>query len=239
MIFPLPQSSSKKIKVFNFHNTQDFKMAKQSKKGSRQNPLTSEDLLNLNKRVFIINEAVVKDDICNYVYEVISGVGLGDKHNVTGTGIVDDSLQTAFGRFNVHLATIDEVFKHSGIDFEDIDTMHTHELTALFRVRSFKIKKSKGYESISLKGEKYVSSAGGWNSITSTEVALDKLSSYKWYDELKAVADQAREEVALYKEGKYTPVKAEEPKEDKNQKSLFDATADVETESELLNSKMD
>ncbi len=214
-------------------------MSKATRKGSKENPITAEDLLNLNKRAFIINEAVVKDDICNYVYEVTSGIGLGDKHNVTGTGIVDDTLRTAFARFNVHRATIDEVFKHSAIEFEDIDAMHTDELTSLYRVKSFKIKKSKGYESISLKGEKYVSSAGGWMLLTTPEVALDSLSGYKWYNELKAAADQAREEVALYKEGKYTPVKEVEVKEDKTQPNLFDAPADIEAEEELENAKMD
>lgn len=194
-----------------------------------------------NQRSYIILGASIKDDFCDYNYEVTSGIGIGDKHKVDGTGIVEDDLREAFGKFNVHLAVMDEVFKHSKIEVDDIDQFHMHELTLLYRVKSFKIKKSKGYESISLVGEKYVSSAGGWMGLTSPEVALDNLGGFKWYNELITAADNVREEVALYKEGKYTaPVVEEKP--DKKQASLFDkneAAADEMMDMELEGSKLD
>lgn len=194
-----------------------------------------------NKRSYMIMIASIKDDFCDYKYEVTGGIGIGDKHSVDGTGIIDDDLRDAFAKFNVHLAVMDEVFKHSDIEIDDIDQFHVHELTLLYRVKSFTIKRSKGYESIQLKGEKYVSSASGWMGLVSPEIALDNLGGFKWYNELKAAADHAREEVALYKEGKYTAPKEEEPKPDKKQIGLFDTgkEEDTEMENELEGAKVD
>jgi len=173
-------------------------------------------------RSFSIIEASVKDDFCNYTYEVIEGIGIGDKHKVEGSGIVKDGLLNAFSKFNAHMAVIDEVFKHSKIEIEDIGALHVHELSELYRVSGFKMKSTKGYETVKLTGTKYVSSAGGWMELKSPEITLDNLSSYKWYNELKTVCDNARLEVALYKEGNYTPVKKdEEEKDDKGQGNLF------------------
>jgi len=185
-------------------------------------------------RSFSIIEATIKDEFCNYKYEVIKGIGIGDQHNVTGSGIVKDSLLTAFANFNVHLACINEVFKHSKIEVEDIDMMHGDELTSLYRVHGVKVKASKGYDTIRLSGMKYVSSAGGWMEIKSPEITLDSLSSYKWWNELKTATDNAREEVSLYKEGNYTPVEKEEEEPDERQGDLFKQTeTDVKTEKEF------
>lgn len=199
-----------------------------AKKGSKENPITTKDLAKVvamaaGERTYSIMQAAVKDNFCNYNYEVTAGIGIGDTHTVKGTGIVKDDLLNAFAKFNVHLAVIDEVFKHSEIEIDDIDMFHGHELTELYRVEFFKVKSSKGYDCISLKGKKYVSSAGGWMDLQTPEIALDKLSGYKWYNELKTAADNARNEVALYKDGKYTPVEKDDDEfKDKKQGDLFD-----------------
>lgn len=185
-------------------------------------------------RSFSIIEATIKDEICNYIYEVTSGIGVGDQHNVKGSGIVKDSLLQAFSDLNVHAACVDEVFKHSKIEIGDINSMRTDELTSLFRVTGFKVKSTKGYETVRLLFMKYVSTGGGWEEIKGTEITLDNLSSYKWWNELKEAVDNAREEVSLYKEGNYTPVEVEEEVDDTNQGSLFDkTTADEKAEEEF------
>lgn len=211
-------------------------MAK-ARKGSKENPLKKVDIENLAKKIagrnYKINEASIKDDFCNYRYEVTEGIGLGDTHGVTGAGIIKDELREALGVLHVHLAVMDEIFKHSGIEVEDIDTLHTHELTSLYRVTSFKIKDTKGAAHVTIKGTKYASSAGGWFDITSPSVAMDNLSSYKWYNELKKAVDDICEEVAKYREGNYIPVKNEE-ETDKDQGSLFDGkTTDDATDDEF------
>jgi len=193
------------------------------KKGGKGNKL--KDILLKDERSLTIKEATIVDGFCNYTVEIIKGTGIGD-HNIKGAGLIKDDLADAFADFNVHLAVIDEVFKHANIEIKDIDKMISHELTSLYRVTSFKIKGGKDNESIILKGIKHVSSSGGFMEIVAPKIALDNLSSYHWYNELKAASDTARREVELYMNGKFTPVKEEEPEEDANQQKLpFDASS--------------
>lgn len=187
----------------------------------KQNGKKSDDGVQEIKPPYIITEASINDDFCDYTFEINEGIGLGDTHKVKGSGIIKDDMRKAFSKFNVHLACIDDVFKHSDIEVNDIDNLHTDELTGHYHVTGFKIKGSKENESIILKGLKYVSSAGGRITIESPKISLDKLSSYKWYNELKTASDNAREEVKLYKEGKYEPVE-EEVKPNPKQMSILD-----------------
>jgi hypothetical protein len=165
-------------------------------------------------RPFEIKEAKVKDDFCNYNYYVKEGVGAGDTHKVTGTGIVDRDMHLAFAKLNVHLAVIDDVFKHSNIEIGDIDNFHGHDLTVLYSVTGFKFSGSEDNETVVLIGTKYVTSAVGRIEIESPKISLDSGSGYKFYNELKEAADNAKEEVALYALGKCTQPEVEEAIED-------------------------
>lgn len=195
--------------------------------------VNAEDFLeSLEEKSFSIMEASIKDDFCNYTFKIINGVGSGDTHSVKGSGIIEDDMRDAFSIFNVHLATIDDVFKLSGIEMEDIDNHHNHELTSHYHVTGFKIKGGIENESIILIGSKYVGTAGGRIELVTPKIPLDNLSSYHWYNELKAAADKAREEVALYKEGKYTAVEVEEERTNPRQLSIGDEIAQNRTSEE-------
>lgn len=159
---------------------------------------------------YVIKEAVIKDEFCNYQFEITEGVGLGDTHNVKGSGIIEDDMRHAFGKLNVHLACIDDIFKHSKVEIADIDEFHNHELAGLYHVAGIKIRGSKENESVIILGNKYVGSAGGRIDLATPKIPLDNLSSYKWYNELKTAVDEIRNEVAQYKEGKYIAVEEEE-----------------------------
>lgn len=163
------------------------------------------------EKPIIIIEASLKDNFCNYKFKINTLQNYGAVHKVDGPGIIKDTLIDAFQNFNVHLAAIDDVFKHSKTEVVDIDTMHTHELAYLYHVTGFKMKGSSESESIVLYGTKYVSS-GRRIGLETPTIPLDSLSSYKWYNELKAAADAARYEVELYEGGNYTIVEAEEEK---------------------------
>lgn len=176
---------------------------------------------------YSIKEASIKDDFCNYTFEITDGIGVGDTHNVKGSGRVEIDMNDAFAKLNVHLAVIDDVFKHSGIDIEDIDKYHNDELASLYNVSGIKIKGGRENESVILIGSKYISSAGGRIELASPKIPLDNLSSYKWYNELKAATDDVRREVELYKEGKYIPVEVEE-EGDSRQMTIGDAIGDNE-----------
>jgi hypothetical protein len=202
-----------------------------ARKGSKENPITTADLSKARgvlanilqeDRLFNITQAQIKDDFCHYSYEVIQGIGLGDTHNVKGSGIIDDDMRNAFSAFNVHMAVIDDAFKNKGVEIVDIDSMRNHELTGYYHVTGFKIKGSAENESIILLGNKYVSAAGGRMELESPKIPLDNLSSYKWYNELKTAADAARKEVELYKGGKYTAVEAEEQETKYKQTTILD-----------------
>lgn len=203
------------------------------KKGSKENPvtITTETIKDMaaamgQKRPFEITMAAIKDDFCNYSYEIVDGIGIGDSHAVKGSGLIDDDMRNALSVFNVHLAVIDDVFKHSDVQFEDIDKMHGEELTGLYHVTGFKIKGSKDNESIVLVGNKYVSQAGGRLELETPKIPLDNLSSYTWFEQLKIAADKARLEVALYKEGKYTAVEVVEEADLKQTSITFEQGAD-------------
>lgn len=183
-------------------------------------------------REISIREAVIKDGICNYSYDILQGVGEGATHSVKGPGIVKKELTDAYERLNVHLAAIDEIFKHSAIEVTDIDKLHKHDLTGLYDVTGFKIKGSIECESIILSGTKYVSSAGGRIDMKTPKIDLDNLSSYKWYNELKDAINEVRRGVEKYHGGYYDPIEVEtdeDEKENKKQGKLFakDAAAEV------------
>lgn len=186
----------------------------------------SAENLEQNERPYTIATVQIKDGFCNYSYNIIKGIGTGDTHTVKGSGIVKDDMRTAFNKLNVHLAFMDDIFKHAGIEVDDIDTLHNDELTLLYTVTGFKIKGDEDNESIVLMGTKYVSGGGGRIEMETPKVALDNLSSYVWYNELKAAAAAARLEVALYKEGKYDSPEVDEEEEKKQKRKQTKITFD-------------
>lgn len=190
------------------------------------------------ERDFIITEASIVDGLCNYTYEITKGIGSGNPHSVKGKHIIDDDMRNAFATFNVHLAMLDDAFKYSGIEVEDIDMEHGHELTGYFIATGFKIKGGKDNESIILLGNKYVSACGGRPEIKTAKIPLDHLSSYKFYNELKLAADITREEVALYEEGKYTIIPTEDETPDPAQISISYVKGDKEHDADFANAAL-
>lgn len=194
------------------------------------------DMLEQKKEFGIVN-AVIKDDFCNYSFEIYEGVGLGDTHNVKGSGIVDQDMIIAFQVFNRHLAAIDDVFKHSETEVENIDLMENNELSALYSVNGFSIHGSSENESIVLSGNKYVNSSGGRIDLKTPRIPLDGLSSYRWWNELKTASDNARKEVELYKLGKCTPPEKEE-KANPKQLKITDDMDEQDNTIEFENAKL-
>lgn len=179
------------------------------------------ELISTEEKSFVIKKAMIKDGFCNYKFEVISGVHTGDTHNVTGKALVKDDLHTAFSRLNVHVAIIDDVFKHSKIEVTDIESINNHELVGLYQVEGFEVKGSIDDESVILTYRKHVSEAGGWEEITTPKIVLDNLSSYSWTDDLRDAVNGAREEVYLYAfKGKCIPVEKDEPEDNPNQMTI-------------------
>lgn len=155
-----------------------------------------------------ITSAAIKDDFCNYSFEIIKGLGSGDKHSVKGKGIIDDDLREAFFHLNVHLACVDDVFKHANVNVDNINDLRGHELATAYSVVGVRIRGGSDDLSVILLGDKYISKVSGRMSIETPKIPLDENSSYPFYSELRKVVKGIREEVKLYKEGKYTAVSA-------------------------------
>lgn len=190
---------------------------RRAKKGTKENPITTDDLaaiadavLGEKKRPYRILEATIKDDFCNYSYEMTEGKGPYDLHTVKGKGIIMDDMREVFRKFRVHMAAIYGVFKLQGIEIKDIDLHHSDDIVLEFHVTGFKIKGSDEMESIVLIGSKHCPETAGRIDLALPPIDISTLSSYKWYNELKELADRARDEVSLYKEGKYIVPDTEE-----------------------------
>lgn len=195
----------------------------------------SENVLKIEKDL-VITLATIKDDFCNYSYDVLKGIGLGDTHNVKGTGIVMDEMKDAFNRFNVHLAIIDDVFRHSKINIVTLEPYHNHEFSTLYRVSGFKIKGNDESVSITLMGTKYLT-AGGHMELVSPKIPLDQLSSYPHWKELKAALEVAQKEVEDYRNGKYIKPEPEEVNDPK-QLSIADELDRVDQDKEFADAKV-
>jgi hypothetical protein len=178
------------------------------------------------EKVEVITSAAVRDGFCNYSYKVTEGVGEGDTHAVKGSGIVMETLSDAFTGLNVHLACIDDVFKHNKIDIKNIGKMINNELTALYNVTGFAITGTEEQESVVLSGSKKITCSGGWIDLKTPRIPMDDLSSYRFCNELREAVEAARIEVESYKAGNCTPVD-DTPKENPKQLKI---TADESEE---------
>lgn len=195
-------------------------MKKKSSKSKHRKKKEEEKVL----KPLAITSAAIKDDFCNYSYDITDGIAIGSSHNVKGSGLVKKTMHEAFDMFNAHLAYIDQAFKLSGIEVKSIDKMHNHELTANYAVSEFKIIGEEDNEAVILIGTKLIDMLGHIK-ITTPKVAIDKLSGYNFFKELKIAADKAREEVEAYQNGNFDIVEKPE-KADPNQLTIADTNDD-------------
>lgn len=183
--------------------------ANRQRLGAQDNPVTEQDKAELDIPEYVIIAAKLNDGKVDFSFRIQKGVHEGDVNNTKGAGIFYDTLQDAFNKFAVHLAVIDQVYKHKGVEIDDIDTMHTDGEVLNYTVSSFKIVGENDSESIQVFGSKYTPL--GDMPVQTPKIPLDGLSSYKWYNELKAASDEVRREVAEYKEGNFEVPEKEEP----------------------------
>lgn len=182
------------------------------------------------QKPLVIMSASLNDGLCNYSFEIKSGVGEGFTHTVKGKGIADEDLNRAFFPLNTHLAIIDDIFKHSGIEIDKLSSFYTHELSQRYTVVSFKVIGEEENEQVILIGTKRISCSGNEISIQTPKIPIDVLSSYPWAKALKSVIDSCRDEVELYHGGKYTPVETNTLSVDENQMNIGHVIDDVDFE---------
>ena len=157
-------------------------------------------LTELSKPVAITN-AIIKDGMCNYGYEILTGPGKGDKiPNRKGSSYVHEDMINAFSQLNVHLAIIDEVFKYAKTT-KTLDDMKDHEAVEQFSVTGIKVQGSDEDEGFILIGEKYVETGN----IGLESPKIKSTSGYLFFDELKESISSVITEVEAYMDGKAAP----------------------------------
>ena len=155
----------------------------------------------------LIRNAVIKDGLCNYGYEINQGAGKGDLiPNRKGSNIVHSDMEDAFSALAVHLACIDDAFKYAGIHPEtSLEELAQTELAGLFRATGFKLSGKEENDGFVIYGEKSVTT--GYISLESPKINLG--SNYPYFEELKEAVGNAILEVEAYMNGKHAP-KAEQ-----------------------------
>lgn len=72
-----------------------------------------------------IKSATLKDDFCNYKYELTSGPTQGDSLSRNGASIIHNDMKNAFAKLDVHLAVICEEIEVKKI--LDIDAIEKYD----------------------------------------------------------------------------------------------------------------
>lgn len=200
------------------------------KPDSQQQPGTSPEQ-DPDKELEIM-EASIKEDSCNYKYEILVGVGKGDHISRDGNGIIHQDLKDAIDELRIHLAIIDDAIKvDSDIDPElaegKLIGLMDHPAHDLFNVNGFKISGTAGDESVILLGSKWVT-FGGNKACLTPKVKLQ--SQYPFRNQLEAALNKCRQEVVLYMEGKTKPkmIQAELGLEDTTQDGFDELAAKAE-----------
>lgn len=164
-----------------------------------------------------IKQAMLKDDFCNYKYEVVSGKMKGDTCNRSGASIVHNDLKTVFKKLHVHLALSCEELDKKGI--KDVDNIPAWDADAdipanlsqlqeisrkifHFSVSSIKTDGTGENEGVTLVGQKRLST-GEYVKLESPRITWD--GEYYFINELRVIVDDIKEEVEKYMNGKAAP----------------------------------
>lgn len=196
-------------------------MSELSKKAARM-------IANDEEKLYIITSATVKDDFCNYSYEIASGITEGDQLSRKGSLIIHEDLRLAFKALNIHLAVICEEVDHKIIkDVERIedydDELHKEgsieHRVSCFHTSSFSITGTGENEGVILTGLKRLST-GEQVKLTSPQTPWS--GNYPFINELKAAIDIAVYEVEEYMNGKSKPklVQPEIPGLENNEENI-------------------
>lgn len=155
----------------------------------------------LTDKAIEIRSASLRDQLCNYSYELLTGKTKGDVITRKGVHIVHDDLITKFECFNVFLAHIDGAFKDAN-NQTPLSELEEDALLDLYSVSGFKITGVEENKSIILVGHKEVTQ--GTISFETPKIKLSG-STYLYIKELSQRLYETIEEVEAYMEGKTAP----------------------------------
>jgi SpoU rRNA methylase family enzyme len=153
----------------------------------------------LAPKPYEITSASIKEQKCNYGYEIKTGPTAGDKIPTRkGEAIIHQDMNDAFAALKVHLAIADDAFRHVFDELPELDELTAHEITQEFTVTGFKTTGTEEDEGYFLIGDKYVTL--GVMGVDTPKITAG--SNYKFFEELSDAISNARKEVELYMNGK-------------------------------------
>jgi len=214
-------------------------MAKSSKrtgrKGSKENPVDAQDIeravneMGIGPAFKVLNAKNV-DDFCIYTLEITEGIGTGNIHpGIKGAGIVRDSYKDAVARIRVHLAYMEGYFPFelkempAGPDSVPINSLMQllhHENVELFRPIGFTLSGPSDEQAVQIEYNVFKRNAASYFHSKTGKIMLDKLSSYKYAEDLNDCIELWKSEVARYELGHYTPVTKHDDKASKKVKQM-------------------
>jgi hypothetical protein len=147
-----------------------------------------------------IKSASLKDALCNYSYELLTGKTAGDTLNRKGTHIVHEDLENSFDKFKVFAAHLDDAYTGNDNSTE-LSFLENEPETENYFVSGFKIAGVEENRSLILGVTKYVT-----NGVVSYDTPKVKLNgSYLYLTQLTEALDNAIKEVEFYMNGKSAP----------------------------------
>jgi len=148
-----------------------------------------------------IKSASLKDALCNYGYELLTGKTKGDViPNRRGTHIVHEDLEASFDRFNVFAAHLDDAYTGND-NATELSVLEDSPETEKYFVSGFKISGVEENRSVSLGVTKHVTE--GYFSYDTPRVKLN--GNYLYLSQLTDCLDNAIKEVEFYMNGKSAP----------------------------------
>lgn len=143
-----------------------------------------------------ITKASVKDDLCNYDYEITQGACVGDKLSRKGGSSIHNDLIDSLNKLRPHLAILNDYFE----DSSDLEKCSEDVLDKFF-VAGFKVSGSdnEGYEIY------------GTRIVTHGDVGADTpkitiSNNYEHFNHLQTSIRACQDEVLQYMNGKAAPV---------------------------------
>ena len=147
-----------------------------------------------------IKSASLKDALCNYSYELLTGKTAGDELGRKGNHIIHEDLEIAFTGLNVFLAHLDDAFTGNDNSTE-LSLLEEEPETESYFVTSFKITGVEENRSLILSGGKTVSN--GVITFAAPKVKLN--GNYLYLNQLSERLDKVIYEVEAYMNGKTAP----------------------------------
>jgi hypothetical protein len=148
-----------------------------------------------------IKGAALRDQMCNYSYELLDGKTKGDIISRKGVHVVHDDMLQKFEDLNVFLAHIDGAFKDAN-NQTPLSELEAEDLLNLYSVSGFKITGVEENKSVILVGHKQVTY--GSISFETPKIKLEG-ATYLYIEELTQRIYAAISEVEQYMDGKLAP----------------------------------